>query len=187
MGVRRVSLRLIGLAQVAACLVIGACGAASTPSVEQGTTPATPTDAASAASTTGATQSPPTGAPATTSTVPTAQPTPAVAGERPARADELGLRDIELRTPTSGAGQRPVLEWVPLADAAHYYVIVRAPSGRVYWGWRTSETSVPVGGLPQLSESAAGPAISVGMTWSVSAVDDEGRVIGLSGHRPISP
>ncbi len=117
---------------------------------------------------------------------PTTMPSaPAPTGS--SRAAELGLADIELTTPVSGGGRRPVLEWAPLADTAYYYVVVRAPSGGVYWGWRTNQTSVPVGGLPRLSEDAAGPAISAGMTWSVSAVDGQGRVIGLSGHRPISP
>ena len=103
------------------------------------------------------------------------------------RAAELGLDEIQLTTPISGGGRRPVLEWAPLTEAAHYHVLVRAPSGRVYWGWRTSGTSIPVGGLPRLTENAAGPAISIGMSWSVSAVDADGRVIGLSGQRPISP
>lgn len=105
----------------------------------------------------------------------------------PSRASELGLAEIELLTPTEGRGRRPILEWSPLPGAVNYHVFVRAPSGRVYWGWRTSETSIPIGGLPRLTENAAGPAISVGMTWSVSAVGADGGVIALSGHRPIAP
>lgn len=132
----------------------------------------------------------PPGAAATTPLAPGASvaqaPTPP-AGQTPSRAGELGLADIELVTPMSGGGSHPRLEWRPVPGAVRYHVFVLAPSGRVYWGWRTSDTSIPVGGLPQLSEGAAGPAVSAGMTWSVSAVDAEGRVIGLSGHRPISP
>jgi hypothetical protein len=105
----------------------------------------------------------------------------------PSRASQWGLETIELLTPTEGGGRRPILEWQPVAGAEAYNVVVLAPSGRVYWGWRTVETSVPVGGHPRLNESAAGPAISAGMTWSVTAVASDGSLIALSDQRPISP
>lgn len=100
---------------------------------------------------------------------------------------ELGLPVIEQHTPVSGGGTRPLLEWSGVDGAAHYYVAVLAPSGEPYWAWRTSETSVPVGGHPVLEDGAFGPEIAEGMTWSVSAVDGEGNLVGLSAMRPISP
>jgi hypothetical protein len=171
---------------LAAALMLGSCAAE--------TTPATPTESSPSATTradstvepapTQSTSPPPTMAAEPTEPVQSAPPASATG---PSRAAELGLMDIELLTPTEGGGRRPALEWAAVPDAAHYHVFVRAPSGRVYWAWRTSDTSVPVGGVPQLVDGAAGPSISNGMTWSVSAVDAEGKVIGLSGHRPIAP
>jgi len=105
----------------------------------------------------------------------------------PSNADDLGVGTIEQLTPISGGGTRPLLEWAPVDGADRYFVLVSAPSGVIYWGWRTSDTSVPVGGYPQLNEGAAGPAVSEGMTWTVTAVDADGRIIAVSPHRPIAP
>lgn len=105
----------------------------------------------------------------------------------PSIAADLGVALIDQHTPIDGEGRRPVLEWTAVDGAERYFVIVSAPSGAIYWGWRTSDTSVPVGGNPKLVEGAAGPAVSEGMTWIVSALDAEGNVVGISARRPISP
>jgi hypothetical protein len=80
-----------------------------------------------------------------------------------------------------------VLESSEVDGAAQYHVVVLAPNGSTYWAWRTDDTSVPVGGSPQLTPDAAGPAIAPGMTWSVLAVSDDGTPVALSGRRPIAP
>lgn len=143
-------------------------------------TTATSSSTASSSSTTAPTQG--VSAPSTAATTSTT-----TAPDYPSAAAELGLPEIEQLTATDGGGRRPVLEWVPVDGAAQYYVFVLSPSDAVYWGWETSEPSVPVGGEPQLDDDAPGPAISEGMTWSVSAADAEGAIIALSAHRPISP
>jgi hypothetical protein len=97
--------------------------------------------------------------------------------EDPGVAEELGLLPIELLTAAEGGGTRPLLEWSAVDGAARYYVVVLAPNGSTYWAWRSSDTSVPVGGLPQLDPGAAGPAVAPGMTWSVLATSDDGTPI----------
>lgn len=102
-------------------------------------------------------------------------------------ASKSGFPGIELLTPASGGGTRPILEWVAVEGASHYLVAVRTPEGKGYWAWRTEDTSVPVGGWPRLNEEANGPRVAKGMTWSVIAVDKDGTIIAVSNHRPISP
>jgi hypothetical protein len=116
--------------------------------------------------------------------VPTSTPTPVAF---PAFAAESGLPDIEQLTATDSGGRRPLLEWAAHDGAMYYIVAVFSPSGEIYWGWRTSDTSVPVGGNPQLDEDALGPAVSTGMTWSVIAFDETGDPVATSAIRPISP
>lgn len=111
----------------------------------------------------------------------------AVVEEVPSVGAAIGLAEIELLTPATGGGPRPLLAWHPVDGAVEYYVVVRTPSGNPYWAWRTVDTSVPFGGLPPLDENAAGPSVAEGMTWSVIAVDTDANVIGQSNHRPISP
>lgn len=122
----------------------------------------------------------PTTAAATTTTV-------AIVAEDPGIADELGLDGIELLTAAEGGGTRPILEWSAVDGATDYHVVVLGPGESTYWAWRTAETSVPVGGLPQLSSEAAGPSISPGMSWSVLAVAEDGTPLALSGRRDIAP
>lgn len=107
--------------------------------------------------------------------------------EETSMAVYLGAPEIELLTPVSGGGTRPILEWAAVEGAIHYTVWVRTPQEKPYWSWLTSDTSVPVGGLPRLNEDAGGPSIVGGMTWSVTAHDADGSVIAASNHRPISP
>lgn len=154
-------------------MVVSACGGDTTgdtsgaPSTTGGASPTT--DAGGATSTLASTET-------TTTTV-----------VYPSIVDDLGLPIIEQFTPTSGGGNRPDLEWAAVENAAHYFVVVSAPSGAVYWAWRTDGTSIPVGGLPRLAEQSPGPAVSLGMTWSVTAMDDGGAIIAVSAIRPIAP
>ena len=119
----------------------------------------------------------------TTTTVPSSTTTVTY----PSIAVGLGVALIDQLTPIQGEGTRPILKWSAVDGADRYFVIVSAPSGGIYWGWRTTGTSVPVGGNPRLVEGAAGPAVSDGMTWIVTALDAEGNVVGISAQRPISP
>lgn len=109
------------------------------------------------------------------------------ADEQPSAGAQLGLPGMELLTPVSGSGTRPILEWTEVSGADHYLVSVKTAEGNGYWAWRTESTSVPVGGLPRLNEQAAGPRIVAGMTWSVIALDESGAIIAASNHRPIAP
>lgn len=113
--------------------------------------------------------------------------TEAVVSETLSVGTKLGLPGIELITAESGGGTRPMLEWEVVEGADHYFVSVRTIEGNGYWGWRTEQTSVPVGGLPRLAEDAPGPRIALGMTWSVIAMDVDGNMIAASNYRPIAP
>ncbi len=101
--------------------------------------------------------------------------------------EAVGVSTVELVTPEAGGGRRPLLEWEPVDEAVEYQVVLLTPSGDPYWGWITEETSVPVGGTPALDDGAAGPSVVAGMTWSVSAYGTDADLVGLSGHRSISP
>lgn len=99
----------------------------------------------------------------------------------------MGLPGIELFTPVSGSGTRPILEWGAVDGAAYYMVSIRTLEGAGYWAWRTADSSVPVGGHPRLNEAAVGPRVAPGMLWSVVAFDSEDNLIAASNHRPIAP
>lgn len=148
--------------------------ATTTPPTPSATTPteATPTATAPAADTAAA-------------PTPTAAATPSV--DFPAFAADLDLPGLEQTTETQGGGRRPVLEWASIEGADYYIVALFSPAEKIYWGWRTSDTSVPVGGAPKLDEDALGPAVSNGMTWSVIAFGADGNPMAASARRPISP
>lgn len=94
---------------------------------------------------------------------------------------------IELVSPQSGAGIRPLLEWSAVDGAAYYLATVYAPDGSPYWTWTGTTTSVHVGGEPVLDDDRPGPSVTVGMTWGVVALDDTIVPIALSDRRPIGP
>lgn len=91
----------------------------------------------------------------------------------------LGLPELTLLTEPSDE-ERPLLEWEPVDGAAQYSISVFAPSGAGYWAWRTDGTSVPLGGEPRLRDDVSGPSTVAGMTWSVVALDADGRPIAAS-------
>jgi hypothetical protein len=94
---------------------------------------------------------------------------------------------VTLKTPESGGGNRPVLEWDPFEGAVRYTVAVYAPDGRIYWSWATANTSIPVGGEPQLRADAPGPSVTAGMTWATVAYDADDLPIAVSEAKPIAP
>lgn len=96
------------------------------------------------------------------------------------------LGSIELTTDESGGGDRPVLSWEPVADAANYRVVVLDADGQPYWGWTTTETELVVGAVER-PEGAPGPRIAEGMSWSVIADDADGIPIAVSARQPIAP
>ena len=117
---------------------------------------------------------------------PTEEAPPAEA--EPAQPEYLSFLDpVALLTPTSGGGTRPILAWEPVPGADRYGVYLYAPSGRLYWSWQGRETSVPVGGLPQLREDAIGPSVVDGMTWTVIAYDADQFPLAAGGPRAIGP
>lgn len=99
----------------------------------------------------------------------------------------LGIPGLALLTPMSGAGPRPELAWEPVDGAFFYNVVVLDPTGRGYWGWEGTDTSVHVGGEPVIKEGLSGPSVIDGMTWQVSAYDSDQNLIALSHQQPIAP
>lgn len=167
------SVRLLHLAAVmAAMAALNACGGApaATESGNVATPSGHPTAAPASATPVAGTAPPSSGGPA--------------AGE-PLFGDFETL--IALRTPTSGGGGRPLLEWEGLDGADHYAVYLYAPDGRIYWAWMGRETAIHVGGEPRLREGAPGPNVVAGMTWAVVAYDADLLPITTSEVRPISP
>lgn len=98
----------------------------------------------------------------------------------------LGETIVQL-TPLSGGGPRPELAWEPVDGADHYSVYLYAPSGAVYWIWFGTDTSIHVGGEPQLNDGAPGPSVIDGMSWAVMAHDADQLPISVSPERPIAP
>ena len=84
---------------------------------------------------------------------------------------------VELVSPV---GEVPVVpgevRWQPLGGAARYQVRVLEVDGTEIWRTTTSEVSAA---LPEAVRAAAKPART--LTWSVSALDSSGRVIGEPG------
>jgi hypothetical protein len=99
-----------------------------------------------------------------------------------------GIAAIELLTPATGAGEKPLFEWTPVEGAARYSLILQFPDGRPYWAWSGDANSVYLGGLDTAPPAdAAGPILLEGMTWAVFAFDAEGNMIGSSAVQAISP
>lgn len=102
-------------------------------------------------------------------------------------AGKLGLQSIQMLTPTSGNGDRPTFEWQAVPGASMYSVTLNAPSGESYWGWAGTDTKIPLGGLPKLLEASPGPRVIDGMSWTVTALNDNFEPIAFGGPRPIAP
>lgn len=88
-----------------------------------------------------------------------------------------GVGGIELVDSAPG-GLRPLLAWAEVPDAAYYRVVVLDGDGKPYWGWIGTEASVRFGGAE--TDSGLTAQVHEPMTWSVVAIDSQGRTIALS-------
>lgn len=99
-----------------------------------------------------------------------------------------GAAAIELLTPTSDAGLKPLFEWSPVENASRYSVFLQFSDGQPYWSWSGAGTSVYLGGYDSAPpDDSAGPVLLDGMSWAVVAFDAQGTVIASSHLQPISP
>ena len=100
-------------------------------------------------------------------------------------ASERGIGKVILQ-PTDEPSSHPTLVWSPLAGASTYWLVLHDSTGRVAWAWSGTTTSVRVGGgdVADLNQTAT---VNGEMTWSVLALDDSGRLVGLSERRPLTP
>ena len=124
----------------------------------------------------------PTTAPETT-TAPAAEP----AETGTPFMESWGLPAVVQLTPVTGAGQRPLFEWEPVAGAAGYSLFVYTPDGVPYWSWAGTDSSTYLGGAVQIDDDKPGPRLSEGMSWVVSAVDASSQRIAVSELRWVSP
>ncbi len=99
-----------------------------------------------------------------------------------------GLTSIQLLTPSSGAGIKPLFEWSPIDGAAQYSLFLQFSDGQPYWTWTGTSTSIYLGGTDSPPpEDAAGPILEDGMSWSIIALDAQGNIIATSALQLISP
>ena len=96
-----------------------------------------------------------------------------------------GVDEIVALTPSVVDRLRPELAWEPVGGAVEYYLVVLDEIGEPYWVWSGSTSEISVGGA-SFSERGNGPTIGVGYSWSVSAFDGDGQLIGISGSLPIT-
>jgi len=94
---------------------------------------------------------------------------------------------IELLTPFSGQGDRPLLQWNAVDGASSYAVTVYTPAKQPYWATQLFETQTHVGGVIPIDATAPGPRIIEGMYWSVTAFDQEMVPVAFSPVRSIAP
>lgn len=139
-------------------------------------TTATASDAASttaAASTTSATST------STTSSVP---------DEPATRFAEVAGAPIDLLTPATGNGPKPLLTWEPVAGASTYDVIVNTLDGGPYWTWRGTTAEVWLGGHETEPDAdTEGPVLTEPMLLTVVATDDSGTLLAGIGPVEIAP
>lgn len=171
--------RLRIAAVLAIGLTISACGGSDD---STNSSPSTPP-----ASTTGTAGVTTTAGPVTTATTPatsTTQARPSSSSVRDVRAD-LGIQSITLQSADEG-GPHPTLAWAPVDGAATYWLVLHDAAGRVYWAWTGVETQVRVGGgdRPELNQTAA---LHEPMTWSVTAADAAGNIVGFSDVATVAP
>jgi len=92
-----------------------------------------------------------------------------------------------LAPPEEEAGEVPVFEWEAVPAAATYRLAVVDEGGDVVWAWEGVATSVALGGVADRPEGEAGPVLAGPGSWSVVAVDQEGRVVAVSAIRSVAP
>lgn len=103
--------------------------------------------------------------------------------------DAPGVEDrvALLAPPEEGAGEVPVFKWEAVPAAATYRLAVLDEGGDVVWAWEGVATSVALGGVADRPEGEAGPVLAGPGSWSVVAVDQEGRVVAVSAIRSVAP
>lgn len=131
------------------------------------------------------TATPETGPSSTVEVEATDSPTDGSSGAGIAAA--LGVPSIEVLTPASGGGERPVLEWAAIDGTDRYDVVALTAEGEPYWAWVGSTNSVVFGG----GDADAGPgqlAVVYGpLTWTVAAFGADGQLLALSDPAPLAP
>ena len=122
--------------------------------------------------------------------------TPTPNGEAPTEkaqgADRLlpgvDVPEIELLTPTEGAGLKPKFEWKAVDGATVYSLVLKNADGRTYWAWMGKTTYIYLGSsLTPPPEDSAGPVLQPDMLWAVAAYDAEHHLLATSSYRSISP
>lgn len=159
-------------------LIVGACSSGSSDTNTPATTGTSTTSSESADTTVAG------GAGEGTDVTTAPETTTRTVAEEPAIA---GVDLIELSTPTSGGGTRPLLEWAAVDGAALYFVNIYTETGGPYWSAVTAETSTCVGGPLQVPAGRTGPNVADGYTWVVYAEDADRTLLAVSAQRPIAP
>ena len=173
---------------VAAALLVGSLAAAcGTDDASGGDGTAPPTDESAPAATDLADEPPASDPPATDPPPTEAPPSIEPAGEVSAIAGVLGVATIEIVTPPSGGGERPVLEWVAVEGAEGYDVVALTEDGEPYWAWVGRTTSVVFGGGDPADDAGHLAIVYGPLTWTVAAFGPDGTVLALSNRTPLAP
>jgi hypothetical protein len=85
------------------------------------------------------------------------------------------------------AGPVPTFEWEAVPGAETYRLGILDPTGP-FWAWAGPDTSVTLGLQDgERPTGAPGLTLPAGSWWSVTAMDADGRLVGASGLRSVSP
>lgn len=98
-----------------------------------------------------------------------------------------GTALMELLTPSEGLGERPLLEWAPVAGAVLYQVTVLEPDGAPYWSWQGEAASVAFGGGPADDPDTSGARLLTAKSWFVAAFDAAGDLLATSPIGRLEP
>lgn len=89
--------------------------------------------------------------------------------------------------PTAHTGAIPTFRWKRFPGAFVYRLYVVDAKGRPVWSWQGNGRSVLLGNVKGRVPKEGGPLVTRGSRWSVVALSKQGRVIGFSGLRALSP
>ncbi len=101
--------------------------------------------------------------------------------------DALDVGVIDIVTPPSGGGERPLLEWTEVDGAGEYDVVVLTEDGEPYWAWVGQTNSVVFGGGDPDGEPGQLAVVHGPLTWTVAAFDAAGDLLALSERIPLAP
>ena len=99
----------------------------------------------------------------------------------------LGVATVEIVTPASGGGERPLLEWAAVEGAEEYDVVALTADGEPYWAWVGQTTSVVFGGGDPAGDAGQLAIVYGPLTWTVAAYDPDGTLLALSDRAPLAP